>query len=57
MVDINESERKKEKRIKRNEGNLRVLQDNITRSNIRIIGVPEDVSVKLYLQKQISDLI
>ena len=29
MVEINESEGKKEKRIKRNEDNLRDLQDNI----------------------------
>ena len=29
MVEINESERKKEKRIYRNEDNLRDLQDNI----------------------------
>ena len=29
MVEINESERIKEKRIKRNEDNLRELQDNI----------------------------
>ena len=42
MVKINESERKKEKRIKRNEDNLRDLQDNIKCSNIRIIGVPEE---------------
>jgi len=42
MVEINESERIKEKRIKRNEDNLRDLQDNIKRYNIRIIGVPED---------------
>ena len=41
MVEINESERKKEKRIKRNEDNLRDLQDNI-KCNIRIIGVPEE---------------
>ena len=40
MVEINESERKKEKRIKRNDDNLRELQDNIKRYNIRIIGVP-----------------
>ena len=38
MVEINESERKKEKRIKRNEDNLRDLQDNMKCSNIRIIG-------------------
>ena len=42
MVEINESERIKEKRIKRNEDNLRDLQDNIKCSNIRIIGVPEE---------------
>ena len=42
MVEINESERKKEKRIKRNEDNLRDLQDNIKCPNIQIIGVPEE---------------
>ena len=42
MVEINESERKKEKRIKRNEDNLRDLQDNMKCSNIRIIGFPEE---------------
>ena len=29
MVEISESERKKEKRVKRNEDNLRDLQDNM----------------------------
>ena len=29
MVEINEAERKKEKRIKRKEDNLRVLWDNV----------------------------
>ena len=38
MVEINEAERKKEKRIKRNEDNLR---DNEKHPNIQIIGVPE----------------
>ena len=42
MVEIDESERKKEKRIKRNEDNIRDLQDNIKCPNIRIIGVPEE---------------
>ena len=42
MVEINESERKKEKRIKRNEDHLRDLQDNMKCSNIWIIGVPEE---------------
>ena len=33
---------KKKKRIKRNEDNLRDLQDNVKRTNIQIIGVPEE---------------
>ena len=35
MVEINEAERKKEKRIQRNEDNLRDLWDNVKRSNIQ----------------------
>ena len=42
MVEINESESKKEKLIKRNEDNLRDLWDNVKRPQIRIIGVPEE---------------
>ena len=42
MVEINEAERKKEKRIKRNEDNLRDLWDNVKHPNIQIIGVPEE---------------
>ena len=34
MVEISEPERKKEKRIKRNEDNLRDLWDNVNRPNI-----------------------
>ena len=34
MVEINEVERKKEKRIKRNEDNLRDLLDNVKHPNI-----------------------
>ena len=41
MVEINEAERKKGKRIKRNEDNLRDLWDNVKHPNIRIIGIPE----------------
>ena len=32
--------------MKRNEDNLRDLQDNMKRSNIRIIGVPEEEDKK-----------
>ena len=46
MVEINEAERKKEKRIKRNEGNLRDLWDNVKHPNIQIIGIPEDEDKK-----------
>ena len=42
MVEINEAEWKKEKRIKRNEDNLRDLWDNVKCPNIRIIGVPKE---------------
>ena len=42
MVEINEAVRKKAKRMKRNEDNLRDLWDNVKRSNIRIMGVPEE---------------
>ena len=42
MVEINETEREKEKQIKRNENNLRDLWDNVKCPNIRIIGVPEE---------------
>ena len=36
MVEINETERKKEKWIKRNEDNLRDLWENVKRPNIQI---------------------
>ena len=56
MAEINESERKKEKWIKRNEDNLRDLQDNIKRPNIRIIGVPEEDKKKDY-EKILEEII
>ena len=40
MVETNESERKKEKRIKVNEDNLRDLWDNVKHPNFQIIRVP-----------------
>ena len=46
MVEKIEAERKKEKRIKRNEDNLRDLWDNVKCPNIRIIGVPEEEDKK-----------
>ena len=46
VVEINEAERKKGKRIKRNEDNLRDLWDNVKCLNIQIIGVPEEEDKK-----------
>ena len=57
MVEINESERKKEKRIKRNEDNLRDLQDDIKCSNIQIIGVPEEEDKKKDHEKILEKII
>ena len=57
MVEINESEKKKEKRIKRNEDNLRDLQDSIKCSNIRIIGVPEEDDKKKEHEKILREII
>ena len=42
IVEINEAERKKEKRIKRHEDNLRDLWDNVKCHNIRLTGVSEE---------------
>ena len=57
MVEINESERKKEKRIKRNEDNLRDLQDNIKCPNIGIIEVPEEEDKKKHYEKILEEII
>ena len=57
MVEINEAERKKEKRLKRNEYNLRDLQDNMKCSNIRIIGVPEEEDKKKGHEKILKEII
>ena len=56
MVEINESERKKEKQIKRNENNLRDLWDNVKCPNIRIIGVPEEDKKKDH-EKMLKEII
>ena len=41
LVEFTAVEQNKEKRMKRNEDDLRDLRDNIKRINICIIGVPE----------------
>ena len=57
MVDINESERKKKKRIRRNEDNLGDLWDNVKYPNIRIIGVPGEEDKKKDHQKILEEII
>ena len=42
MVEITSEEQNKVKRIKRTEGSLRDLWENIKHTNIQIIGVPEE---------------
>ena len=56
-VEINETERKKEKRIKRNEDNFRDLWDNVKRPNIRILGVPEEEDKKKDSEKILEEII
>ena len=51
MVEINEAERKKEKRMKRNADNLRDLWDNVKCPKIRIIGVPEEEDKRKTMRK------
>jgi len=57
MVEINEAEREKEKRIKRNEYNVRDLWDNVKCPNIRIIGVPEKEDKKKGHKKILEEII
>ena len=57
MVEINETEREKEKRIKINEDNLRDPQDSVKSPNIRIIGVPEEEDKKKDHEKILEEII
>ena len=57
MVRVNEAEKKKEKRIKRNEDNLRDLCDNVKCPNIWIIGVPEEEDKKKDHEKIFEEII
>ena len=55
-VEINEAERIKEKRIKRNEDNLRDLWDNVKCPNLQIIGVPEEEDRKKGHEKMLEEI-
>ena len=57
VLEINETERKKEKRIKRNEDKLRDLWDNVKQPNIQIIGVPEEEDKQKDHEKILEEII
>ena len=57
MIEISETERKKEKQIKRNEDNLRDLWDNVKCPNIWIIAVPEEEDEKKDHEKILEEII
>ena len=56
MVEITSEEQNELKGIKRTEDSLRDLWDNIKRTNIRIIGVPEEEKKKRY-EKNFEEII
>ena len=51
MVEINEADRKKAKRIKRNEDNLRDFWDNVKCPEIRIMGVQKKKTKRKTMRK------
>ena len=57
IVEITTAEQNKEKRMKRIEDNLRDLWDNIKRTNIQIIGVPEEKEKKKRTEKIFEEII
>ena len=57
IVEISTAEQNKEKRMKRIEDSLRDFGDNIKRSNIRIIGVPEEEEKKKGTEKIFEEII
>ena len=57
MVEITAREQNKEKRMKRFEDSLRDIWDNIKRTNIRIIGVPEEEEKKKGSEKIFEEII
>lgn len=56
-MEITDAEQKREKRLKKNEASLRELWDNIKRTNIRIIGVPEGEEREKRTEKIFQEII
>ena len=57
MIEISSEEQNKVKRIKRTEDCLRDFWDNITRTNLRIIGVPEEEEKEKGYEKIFEEII
>ena len=57
MVEITAREQNKEKRMKRFEDSLRDIWDNIKRTNIRILGGPEEEERKKGTEKIFEEII
>ena len=57
MVEITAEQQNKVKRKKRTEDGLRNLWDNIKRTNIWIIGVPEEEEKKRVYEKTFEEII
>ena len=57
IVEITTAEQNKEKRMKRTEDSLSDLWDNIKRTNIGIIGVPEEEVKKKGTEKIFEEII
>jgi len=56
MLEITSEEQNKVKRMKRTEDSLRDLWDNIKRTNIWIIGVPEEEEKKKGYKKIFEEI-
>ena len=54
--EITDAEQKREKRLKKNEESLRELWDNVKRTNIRIIGVPEGEDREKGTEKTLQEI-
>ena len=57
IVEITSEEQNKVKRMKRTENHLRNLWNNIKRTNIQIIGVPEEEEKKKGYEKNFEEII
>ena len=57
MVEITSEKQNKIKRMKRTEDSLRDLWDNVKRTNIQIIGIPEEEEKKKEYEKKFEEII